>query len=194
MKRILVPIDLSEITDLVVEQARCFVRSLACRLWLLHVLPPLGPTSLNYVNSRHMRQEIARELRAQRRQLQALTQSLRRDRIDVRLRCLAGGVSQVILAEAARIRADLIIMGSHGHGTVYHALFGGVIPRVMTRAPCPVMLVSRRGLEGAWHLASSPGEACLPPSAGETAPAETGGSGAPTESRTQHVPGTPVSG
>jgi hypothetical protein len=100
----------------------------------------------------------------------------------------------VILREAARIRADLIIMGSHGHGSVYHALFGGVGPRVMARAPCPVMLVSRRGLEGAWHLASSPGEACPPPGAGETAPAEAGGSGTPAESRARHAPGTPVSG
>ena len=62
-------------------------------------------------------------------------------------RFVAGTVSTVILTEAERMHADLIVMGSHGHGNIYHALFGGVGQKVVRKASCPVMLVSPEKLK-----------------------------------------------
>ena len=53
--------------------------------------------------------------------LHALAEQLRSEHNHVFTRFVAGTVSTVILAEAERLRAELIIMGSHGHGNVYHA-------------------------------------------------------------------------
>ena len=152
MRDILVPIDLSEISSAVVERASCFGQSLASNLWLLHVVPPPNDSTPFNLDRKLWRREVAKGLRDRRRQLHELAEQLRRERYHVFTRFIAGTVSTVILTEAKKIHADLIIMGSHGHGNVYHALFGGVGQKVMRKASCPVMLVSPDKIKSDWHL------------------------------------------
>ena len=46
------------------------------------------------------------------------------------------------IVEAAQVhQADLIVMGTHGHGAVMHVLLGNVAERVVRMAPCPVLTV-----------------------------------------------------
>jgi nucleotide-binding universal stress UspA family protein len=52
-----------------------------------------------------------------------------------------GAVADAISRFAKRQRADLIVMGTHGHGIIARALLGSVAERVISRAPCPVMTV-----------------------------------------------------
>jgi len=152
MRNLLVPVDLSEISQPVVERASCFGRSLASNLWLLHVVPPTNHSIPFNLDRSLWRREVAKGLRQRRRQLYELAQQMRRERYHVFTRFVAGTVSTVILAEAGRMHADLIVMGSHGHGNVYHALFGGVGQKVMRKASCPVMLVSPERNRSEWHL------------------------------------------
>ena len=148
---ILAPIDLSEVSVAVMERASCFGQSLASNLWLLHVVPPPNHSPPFNLNHNLWRREVAKGLRARRRQLHELAEQLRREHNHVFTRLIAGTVNTVILAEAERIHADLIIMGSHGHGNVYHTLFGGVGQRVMRKASCPVMLVPPETSKSDWH-------------------------------------------
>jgi nucleotide-binding universal stress UspA family protein len=46
-----------------------------------------------------------------------------------------------ILRVAAKEKADLIVMGTHGRGGVLRMLMGSVAEQVMRKAPCPVMVV-----------------------------------------------------
>lgn len=48
-----------------------------------------------------------------------------------------------ILAEARRVRADIIVMGWRGHGTVRRLLTGSVSRGVARRASCSVLIVRR---------------------------------------------------
>jgi len=152
MRNLLVPLDLSELSVAVVERASCFGETLASNLWLLHVVPPTSHSPPFNLDRSLWRREVARGLRDRRRQLYELTEQLRSERQHVFTRFVAGTVSTTILAEAQRIRADLIVMGSHGHGNVYHVLFGGVGQKVMRKATCPVMLVSPERSRFDWHL------------------------------------------
>ena len=45
-----------------------------------------------------------------------------------------------VLTGAAR-DADLLVIGSHGHGRLYHALLGSVAERCIRRSPCAVTVV-----------------------------------------------------
>lgn len=151
MRNVLVPVDLSEMSGLVVERAACIAQSFMSKVRLLHVIPPTNESIPFNLDRDILRRQIARQLRLQREQLHELADRLRRDRIDVTARFLTGTVSTTILGEARRITAELIIMGSHGHGNVYHVLFGGVGQKVMRKADCPVMLVPPHATKPHWH-------------------------------------------
>jgi nucleotide-binding universal stress UspA family protein len=153
IKNILVPLDLSEISGAVVEQARCFAQSQGSRVRLLHVTPPAQDSVPFNVDRDILRREATRRLCQQRLQIRQFAEQLRREHADVSTRVLRGTVSTSILEEARRINADLIILGSHCHGTIYHALFGGVGPKVMRKAACPVMLVRCPEARSLWHIA-----------------------------------------
>ena len=152
MRNLLVPVDLSEISAAVVDQAACFAQSSPVHLWLLHVIPPAqGAVPFN-VDRTLLRKEAADELRDRRHRLQEYAESLHRDHIQVTTRFIQGPVNTTILAEARRVNADLIIMGSHGHGNIYHALFGGASQKVSRKAPCPVMLIPRTNNGHDWRV------------------------------------------
>jgi len=151
MRNLLVSVDLSEMSGAVVERAACIAQSSVSKLWLMHVAPPSKSSVPFNLDRDILRTQVAKQLRLQRHQLRDLADQLRRERIDVVTRFVSGTVSTTILAEAERIRAELIIMGSHGHGNVYHALFGGVGQKVMRRATCPVMLVPPQSATPHWH-------------------------------------------
>jgi hypothetical protein len=66
----------------------------------------------------------------------ALGEESRRWRLVLR----KGAPRVVILAEAVRRRADLIVLGTHGRSGVSHALLGGVAEWVVSEAACDVAI------------------------------------------------------
>jgi nucleotide-binding universal stress UspA family protein len=61
----------------------------------------------------------------------------------IRHRCFSpvGAVVDEIIAAAKKESADLIVMGTHGHGWIGRALMGSVAQRVITDSEIPVLLV-----------------------------------------------------
>jgi nucleotide-binding universal stress UspA family protein len=53
-----------------------------------------------------------------------------------------GTPHQEVVQLAKEIRADLIVIGMHGHGFLAHALAGSTAERVLHQATCPVLVVS----------------------------------------------------
>ena len=58
-------------------------------------------------------------------------------------RCVSavGNAVEEIIALAEREHADMIVMGTHGHGWLGRALMGSIAQRVVTDSDCPVLLV-----------------------------------------------------
>lgn len=54
-----------------------------------------------------------------------------------------GGAAAHILKTAKEWPADLIVIGSRGHGRIRAALLGSVADSVLSEAPCPVLVVRR---------------------------------------------------
>ena len=54
---------------------------------------------------------------------------------------IQGGVADKLLDEARKLKAGWIILGSHGHGALHHALLGSVSQAIIKHAPCPVVIV-----------------------------------------------------
>ena len=63
-----------------------------------------------------------------------------------------GRPAHQILAHAAALPADLIVMGTHGSSGFEHLVLGSVTEKVLRKAPCPVLTVPPR----AWATSSLP--------------------------------------
>ena len=53
----------------------------------------------------------------------------------------SGDPAEEIIIKAKDRRADLIVVGSRGHGRLAGLLLGSVAQKVVTHAPCPVLVV-----------------------------------------------------
>ncbi len=88
--------------------------------------------------------ETARELRRLAPELLAAAAArLKRDCADLTIttRVLEGAPRDLIVHEAADWGADLIVMGSHGHGPLRQALLGSVATGVAADAACAVEII-----------------------------------------------------
>jgi nucleotide-binding universal stress UspA family protein len=65
---------------------------------------------------------------------------------DVETGLLLGRPAGVIVDEARRIAADVVVMGTHGHGAVASAFLGSVSAEVVDHAPCPVLVARKATL------------------------------------------------
>jgi len=55
--------------------------------------------------------------------------------------CERGSPVDRIRDAAERINADLIVVGTHRNGRLFHAMFGSVREALFTESPCPVLVV-----------------------------------------------------
>jgi nucleotide-binding universal stress UspA family protein len=62
---------------------------------------------------------------------------------------LRGRAASVIVDDAREFRADLVIVGSRGHGAIATLLLGSVSSEVVDHAPCPVLVARGRSLSRA---------------------------------------------
>jgi len=141
MKNIAVAIDFSAVTGAVVEQAALLARAFRAHLWLIHVAAP-EPEFVGYEpGPQTVRDQRALELRVEHRSLQALTERLRAEEIEATALLIPGPTVETILHEAEKTKADVIVLGSHGHGFLRRALLGSVSEGVLHDARRPVLIV-----------------------------------------------------
>ena len=111
------------------------------RIWLLHVAEP-DPSFVGYdAGPAAVRDQVAAEYRRERQQLQECAARLERSGREVTALVVPGAIADVILAESARLAIDLIVMGSHGYGTLAELIVGGVSKVVLRKATCPVLVI-----------------------------------------------------
>ena len=138
---LLVPIDFSDATANVLEAARTLALAFKSRIVLLHVSEPEpdfvgfepGPVSV--------RSSVAKEIHTQHRQLEESKQQLAGAGIDVVALHIQGPTVDKILHESANQGADIIVLGSHGHGALHKLLTGSVAAGVLKSAKRPVLIV-----------------------------------------------------
>ena len=68
-------------------------------------------------------------------------EEITQDGIKVSLHQPSGEVAEEILNQADELKADLIVMGTHGHGAMYNLLVGSATKGVLKHSTRPVLLV-----------------------------------------------------
>lgn len=174
-QRILVPIDFTEDVDVTVHSgfevetdggkvavAPASARSLELAasivapegtLQLVHVTPSYdtarvygGSSSMGVLGAQHI--EAVHE-RAKKASLQVLGRLVERFAADatIELTVRPGVALNVILEEAERGGAELIVLAASGRGRVARFFLGSTADRIIRGAPCPVMVIPSQSVE-----------------------------------------------
>ena len=141
MKTILAPIDFSDVTGAVVESAAGIAKAFQASLYLLHVAPPDPDFIVYEPGPQTVRDSVARKIRKEQHQLQELESEMKGKGLDVHALLVQGATTGKILQEAKRLQAEMIVIGSHGHGALQKLLVGSVAEGILRKAPCPVLIV-----------------------------------------------------
>jgi nucleotide-binding universal stress UspA family protein len=139
--RILVPTDFSACAEEAWATAQRLARALDADLVLVHVVMEAAVYS-----GAPFARGLAAEAQAGARkwadeQLQRWAETARAAGLEVRTELRTGVVHEQIVDAATETRADLIVLGTHGHGGLKRAVLGSVADRVIRLGPCPVMSV-----------------------------------------------------
>lgn len=141
---ILAAVDFSAVTDDVLAALGRIGAATPAKVFLVHVAPP-EPDFVGYGTGPDVvRGQVAVELRTQHQHLQRLAGELRAGGVETTALLLQGATVDTLIAEAGKLEADLIVLGSHGHGAVYDFLVGSVAEGVVRRSKVPVLLVPSR--------------------------------------------------
>lgn len=156
MKTIVAAIDFSSSTAAVCNEAARIARAFDASLWLVHVAsdestrffyeaspfagyaPEIGVLPGDVQLARNL---AAEEFRREHRELHACANALRNHGTEVHAVLLKGRAAELVAEKAKELAADLIVIGSHGHGLLHKALLGSVSESILRRASCNVLVV-----------------------------------------------------
>ena len=159
MKRILVPIDFSDVTPPVISLARQLAKAFDAEIHLVHVkdfraagapgtlgyglagMSELAPIAGVPVPGFEPTPDTIAEDEGQEGTLAKWQEAIAQHGIKVSLHEPTGAAAEEILNQADEVNADLIVMGTHGHSAMYNLLVGSVTKAVLKHSTCPVLLV-----------------------------------------------------
>jgi len=144
MKTLLAAVDFSDISETVANEAVRLAQALEAQVVLVHVAEP-KPDFVGYeVGPESVRDTIAQGLQNEHRRLHELKEAVQAEGVPLRALLVQGAPAEKILGEQLRLDADLIVLGSHGHGALAHLLTGSTAQEVLRHAGCPVLVVPSR--------------------------------------------------
>ncbi len=138
---IIVPIDFSKQSEQAVTWSLELAERWQSRVLLLHVIPPWDyPILIRNADFdlAALEDSVRHDAEAQAEALRAGAGKLH---LSIETRILSGLPFPTICEVAARERADLIVIGSHGRTGLARAMLGSVAERVVRHASCPVLVV-----------------------------------------------------
>ncbi len=148
VKTILLPLDFSDSSGGLVEVAAAEAAERQARLVLLHVVEPAAEVAGFESDPEMMRVRFGEILEDESRietvRLKELAADLGKRGLDVDFLVRVGLPADEILDQAKLLQADLVVMGSHGHGALYHLFTGSVVTGVLKSIGCPVLVVPLR--------------------------------------------------
>jgi nucleotide-binding universal stress UspA family protein len=134
LKHILVATDFSDPSEVALEYGRALARNFGASLHLLHVMEnlflrpvPGDPYVLKASARKQLEERLSDEDRAALHAVASLETS--------------DNPADAIVKYAQAHDIELIVMGTHGRGTVARLFVGSVAERVVRLAPCPVLTV-----------------------------------------------------
>ena len=139
--KLLVAVDLSESTQIVMEKAEAIAKALSAKVWILHNAEP-EPDFVEFkVDPLEARESLSKKFHAEHRQIQQIAEQMRKEGLDTTALLVHGATVETILKMAEELEVDMIVVGSHGRGAMHQLLVGSVSEGILHNSRCPVIVV-----------------------------------------------------
>ncbi len=102
---------------------------------------PVGSDEVVLQDVGRMRDAVAKKFHNEHRLLQQFSQELRSAGLDCTALLVEGSITETILNEAAKLPADMVILGTQGKGVVDRFFLGSTSEDVLHKSPVPVLVV-----------------------------------------------------
>ena len=142
-RRILVPIQFSRrLPGAELELARAIARANQAKITLLHVVPlsTAVAADASFAAQFYMESQKGAELK-----LRKMARSKLKG-LEVEIVVEISSPATMIVKQAAKLRADLVIIATHGRTGLKRYLLGSVAEHLVARCPCPLLTI-RPGTE-----------------------------------------------
>lgn len=144
IKRILCPVDLSDVSRYAIDHAALLAGWYSAKVTALYVWNPIVIPSADFtvVGTGPLSVPTEREMQEVRAGVMNAVGPIASDAVDVLVQ--NGHPADRILELGGLLPADLIVIGTHGAGGFEHLLLGSVTEKVLRKAMCPVMTIPPR--------------------------------------------------
>lgn len=149
-KRILVPIDFTDVSQRAIDYGRSIARLHDASIVLAHVSEPVNPIAPPEV----VWFDEFTATKKDEEQLESKGAELRSLGFRAETASLTGVLHEEIQATAIQQQSDLIVLGSHGRSGIARILFGSDAETVYRKADCPILVVGPNAPpveERPWH-------------------------------------------
>lgn len=141
-QHILVPIDGSATSDQALQEALGLARQQGAQVRLVHITEDiLLPDTDAFLDYAALQEVIKRNSRNMLDRAEAMAKQAGVPAESVQLETAGERIASMIVAEARRWPADLIVIGTHGRSGFNHLLFGSVAEGVVRTAQTPILLI-----------------------------------------------------
>lgn len=145
MKRLLVATDLSDRASDAIERAARIARDVGARLDLVHVSPPVFVDSTQpLVDQRPVFGANGAGIDVHGVLQQQAAEVEKRHGISCGVYWASGSLIDELVSHADELAADLLVLGFSGAGLMRQMLLGSTAERMLTKLPCPILVVKQR--------------------------------------------------
>jgi nucleotide-binding universal stress UspA family protein len=139
IRSILVPIDFSPPSAQALKYAAALATQFGAKITLLNVVPPIATPDFAYYPLMMENGKVNAQVK---RKLEGVPVSQGVDSNLMEKCVVRNGVPfHEITAAAESLKADLIVISTHGYTGLKHVFLGSTAERVVRHAPCPVLVV-----------------------------------------------------
>lgn len=138
-RQILVPMDLSPLSEAALLYALTLARASGATVHVCHLIPSLYLLEALYEHGLEQPENLARITQTVQQRVTELVAATQTEGLQIAVHCSEGDAAQGVLEWAAKLPSDLIVMGTHGRRGASRFFLGSVAETVVRRAPCPVL-------------------------------------------------------
>lgn len=150
MKTILVPTDFSDYALKAASAAVSLAKATHARIVLVHnVFTETKWESVSIAKHKDFPETLKKIQEAEKKMNQLINTNLFRN-VSVSNIITTGVASEEIVSRAKKLKADLILIGSHGNEATDRYFIGSTVQKVLREATCPVMTIQKNYKPGTW--------------------------------------------